>query len=65
MNTHQEIETLIKALGTMVIFPVEETNPNEIGKKVVTGTIQRPILEGENRRIVESKLIQSVQSLNS
>lgn len=65
MNKHQEIETLIKALGTMVIFPIEESNPNEIGKKVVTGTVQRPILEGENRRIVEAKLIQLVQSLNN
>lgn len=65
MNKAQEIEILIKALGTMVIFPVEESNPNEIGKKTVVGTVQRPILEGSQRDKVTAKLLELVDSLKA
>lgn len=57
------IEKLIKALGTMVITPTYEADPNNIGKKNYIGPIQAPILEGANRKIVEDKLIELIKEL--
>lgn len=56
------IDALRTVLGTMVIVPTEETDPDTF-KKVVTGSVQRPILEKEVRKIVENKLIDVVHSL--
>jgi len=57
-----KVEVVIKALGTMVIFP-EYSNTEEIGKKVFTGTIQKPILLGKDREDAENKLAFLIKSL--
>ena len=59
MNQDQKnalIEQTIKALGTMVLFPQEVTNPDTFQKEV-KGTVQRPILEGEDRSRVLKTLV--------
>lgn len=57
-----EIETVIKALGTMVIIPEFETNQVTF-KKEQTGAIQQPILQGRDREIVTTKLIELISKL--
>lgn len=54
------IEQVIKALGTMVLFPQEISDPNNIGQKVYGQPIQRPILEGSNRDKVLNKLVELI-----
>lgn len=54
------IEQVIKALGTMVLFPQEISDPNNIGQKVYGQPIQRPILEGEARTKVLNKLVELI-----
>lgn len=60
--TIKAIDTLRTALGTMVIIPNEETDPNTF-KKIVSGSVQRPILEGEDRDKVKKKLLELVDNL--
>lgn len=54
------IEQVIKALGTMVLFPTEISDPNNIGQKVYGQPVQRPILEGANREKVLNKLVELI-----
>lgn len=56
------IDVLRTALGTMVMFPTEVTNPDTFQKEV-RGSVQRPILEGEIRKETESKLRELINSL--
>lgn len=56
------VDALRTLLGTMVIIPNEETDPNTF-KKIVTSSTQRPILEGEDRTKVKNKLLAIIDSL--
>lgn len=56
------IDVLRTLLGTMVMFPVEITNPDTFQKEV-KGSVQRPIIEGEDRNIVKNKLIELIKSI--
>lgn len=56
------IDALRTVLGTMVIVPTEETDPGTF-KKVITGSVQRPIIEGEDRNKVKTKLLEIIDSL--
>ena len=60
-----ELELLIKALGTMVQEPhYAPTDPTNIGApKQYIGSITKPILEGENRKVTEAKLIELINKL--
>lgn len=58
-----KIEIVIKALGTMVLEPQFESDPTQIGKRIFTTTIQKPIIEGEDRKKVLNKLIELVDKL--
>lgn len=62
MNT-QKIEVLIKVLGTMVMKPQYESDPNVIGSKVFTGMLQTPIINEDDRLRVESKLMKLIYDL--
>lgn len=57
------IELLIKALGTMVIFPSYEKDPTNIGKVNFTGPIQQPILVDSQREIALNKLTELINKL--
>ena len=57
------IEMVIKALGTMVIFPEYTSNPNEIGSSKYTGSIQQPILMGGDRQNAINKLNELISQL--
>lgn len=57
------IDVLKTVLGTMVIFPIESFDLENVGQKKITGSVQRPILEGENRTKVENKLLEIIDSL--
>lgn len=59
----QKVDTLIKALGTMVVKPEYTSDPTTIGKKTFTGSIQQPILQDTNRDIAEAKLIELIKQL--
>ena len=64
METTHKIEVLIKALGTMVMIPQYESDPNIIGsKKQYTGVIQTPILTGDQRTAIELTLLELVKEL--
>lgn len=68
MSQNQEsntgkIEMLIKALGTMVLEPQFESDPSQIGKKIFVNNIQKPILEGEDRKKVLNKLLEVIENL--
>jgi len=58
------IDTLKTVLGTMVIFPIETFDLENVGQKKITGSVQRPILEGENRTKVERKLLELIDSID-
>ncbi len=60
---NQTIESLVKVLGTMVLMPTDARDPINIGKRVSTGTIQQPIILGEDRTIVINKLINLISNL--
>ena len=60
LDKTDRIEQVIKALGTMVLFPQEITDPNNIGKKMYGQPVQRPILEGEARTKVLNKLVELI-----
>lgn len=57
------IDLVIKALGTMVIFPQWESDPNNIGKKNFIGPIQQPILIDKDRDLAINKLLSLIQEL--
>ena len=57
------IDVLIKSLGTMVMIPKYESDPNNIGAKVFAGTIQQPILQGDYRDIALDKLNELIKQL--
>ena len=59
----QKIETLVKVLGTMVMKPQYESDPNVIGSKVFSGMLQVPIVSEEDRKIIEVKLLELVNQL--
>lgn len=63
-ETIKAIDALRTVLGTMVIVPTEETDPGSF-KKVVTGSVQRPIIEGTSRDIVKNQLLNLVDKLDS
>lgn len=56
------IDALRTVLGTMVIVPTEETDPDTF-KKVVTGSVQRPIIEGEDRIKIKNRIISIIETL--
>ena len=58
-EVNERIEKLIKALGTMVIHPIENTNPDTFQKEYL-GSVQKPILEGEDREKVLNKLVELI-----
>lgn len=60
LDKTNRIEQVIKALGTMVLFPQEISDPNNIGQKVYGQPVQRPILEGEARTKVLNKLVELI-----
>ena len=60
LDKTDRIEQVIKALGTMVLFPQEHSDPNNIGQKIYGQPIQRPILEGEARTKVLNKLVELI-----
>lgn len=57
------VEILVKALGTMVIIPEYTSDPNTIGKKIQTGSVQQPILVGVSRDKALTKLDQLIEQL--
>lgn len=62
-NLIKSIDVLKTVLGTMVLFPIEEFDLQNVGQKKITGTVQRPIIEGERRTKVESKLLELIDKL--
>lgn len=61
MEKDKLIEALVRALGTMVEAPEYESDPNNIGKKVMVGIVRKPILEGEDRDKVTAALVSIVE----
>lgn len=59
----QKIDCLVKALGTMVMIPNYEVDPNNIAKKQFAGSIQQPILVDAYRTLAMDKLSQVINSL--
>lgn len=59
----QKIDCLIKALGTMVMKPEYESDPNNIGSKLFKGSIQQPILLDNQREDALVKLNQLINSI--
>lgn len=58
----ERINTVIKALGTMVVFPILETNPTTFKKEQV-GSSQQPILMDELRAEALEKLRELISKL--
>ncbi len=58
-----KIDILIKALGTMVVFPDYGVDPNNIGKKFYKGNIQMPILQDSQRDKALEKLSKLIEEL--
>src|ERR1700758_3390523 len=58
----EKIEKLIKALGTMVVIPIVETNPTTFKKEQV-GSSQQPILMNERREKALDKLSKLIETL--
>lgn len=61
--TIKAIDALKTVLGTMVLFPIEEFDLNKIGSKNITGSVQRPIVEGEDRIKIQNKLLELINKL--
>lgn len=61
----QKADCLVKALGTMVVIPTYESDPENIGAKIYKGPIQQPILaEGSKLRTdALNKLNEIINSL--
>lgn len=48
----------------MVMKPQFESNPDQIGSKVFTGSMQLPIINDEkDRKVIEDKVLELVKSL--
>lgn len=62
-KTIEKIEILVKALGTMVLKPQFEVDPNQIGKKYQIQPIQEAILLDDNRKVAEDKLVELIKQL--
>lgn len=58
----QKIEILVKALGTMILKPQFETDPNTFVKHQIQ-PVQEAILLDENRKTAEDKLVQLIKQL--
>lgn len=58
------IDVLKTVLGTMVLIPIMKTNPDTFTKEAV-GAVQRPIVEGDNRKVVEDKMLELIKSLKT
>lgn len=56
------IDALRTVLGTMVIIPTEGINRDTFQNEV-KGSVQRPIIEGEDRNKIKDKLLELVNSL--
>lgn len=61
--TVKVIDSLKTVLGTMVMMPEYETNPEAIGQKIFKGNQQVPIVMGDSRKVVEDKLIELIKGL--
>jgi len=59
----QSIETLVKVLGTMVVFPDYKSDPINIGVKIYSGNVQQPILIGSDRDKAINKLTELINKL--
>lgn len=59
----EQIEVLRQVLGTMVQEPVFEADQTMIGEKHFKMYIQKPIVEGTDRDLVKSKLLELVKQL--
>lgn len=59
----QGIETLVKVLGTMVVFPDYKSDPANIGVKIYAGNVQQPILLGSERDKAINKLVELINKL--
>lgn len=57
MEQDKLIEALVKALGTMVETPEYQSDPNNIGQKVIVGMVRKPILENKAREVVIDCLV--------
>lgn len=58
----EQIEVLIKALGTMVLINEYHTNPNTL-KREHLGAVQQPILLDDKRELVLNKLTELISKL--
>jgi len=63
MEQDKLIEALVKALGTMVETPEYQSDPNNIGQKVIVGMVRKPILEGTSRDRVIDCLVTYVEQV--
>lgn len=61
----EQIEVLRQVLGTMVQEPIYDNNVGGIiGEKQFSGRyVQKPIVEGTDRDLVKSKLLELVKQL--
>jgi len=62
-SSPQEVEAVVKALGTMILMPEYESDPINIGKKKFLGNTQVPILMDKARERAEKKLIELIENL--
>lgn len=58
------IETLRMLLGTMVVFPIEKFDLENVGQKRIEGSVQRPVVEGEEREKVKKKMLEIIESID-
>lgn len=58
----ERIEVVIKALGTMIVEPLYDTNEVTFKKEQI-GAVQHPILEGEDRAQVNKVLVELINQL--
>ncbi len=58
----ERIEVVIKALGTMIVEPMFETNDITFKKEQI-GATQHPILEGDKREQVLNVLVELINQL--
>ena len=63
MEKDKLIEALVRALGTMVETPEYQSDPNNIGQKIMVGVVRKPILEGGSRETVIAKLVEVIKTV--
>lgn len=63
MEKDRLIEALVKALGTMIETPEYQSDPNNIGQKMIVGMVRKPILEGTSRDRVIDCLVTYVEQV--